>query len=316
MPRVIGEAMVEPVSRILLGAIDAGDGGTAEQRSVLGAIVAGYWERPDLDLTSLPAIGPEAVATVGLNAAERSRVREFMVLLELCRHPLGEEQVALVDSYAQQLGESGPGLEVARDLVREGTARAVADMQRFRDEARPAWSEPSLLEQYSVVLGEPDLELAGRLRAMRDLPEGTLGWEYVEFYRRNGFTLPGDDPNTPAFFVAHDMNHVIAGYGTTGQAETALSAMLLGIDDSDEHWVLLLASLAAYELGLSSSASFEGKVGVLGREGATDLLAEALRRGSQCTGDFSVIDHLAIAHLPLDEVRARFGVPPLVGANS
>jgi len=316
MPRVIGAAMVEPVSRILLGAIDAGDGGTAEQRSVLGAVVAGYWERPDLDLASLSAIGPDAVATLGLDDAQRRRVREFMVMLELCRHPLTDQQVTLVDSYAEQLGESGPGLEVARGLVREGTARALADLQRFKTRARPNWSEPSLVERYATVRTEPDLELTARLRALHDLPEGTLGWEYVEFYRRYGLTLPGEDPNMAPFFVGHDMNHVIAGYGTTGQGETALSAMLLGMDDSDDHWVLFLTSLSAYELGLSSTADFEGKVGVLAREGAADMLAEALRRGSQCTGDFSVIDHLGLAHLPLDEVRARFGVPPLVGANS
>jgi hypothetical protein len=316
MPRVIGAEAVESVTRALLGAIDAGDGGTAEQLAVLGAVVAGYWERPDLDLSSLSRIGPDAVAALSLEAPERRRVRQLMVMLELCRHPLTEEQVMLVDSYVEQLGESGPGLEVARDLAREGAARAAADMQRFRDHARPGWSEPSLVEQYLTVLDEPDLELAARLRALHDLPEGTLGWEYVEFYRRHGFTLPGEDPNRPAFFVGHDMNHVIAGYGTSGQGETALSAMLLGIDDSDDHWVLFLASLAAYELGLSSGPDFEAKVGVLAREGAADMLAEALARGSHCTGDFSVVDHLELAHLPLDEVRARFGVPPLVGASS
>lgn len=316
MPPVIGTTIIEPVIRILLGAIDAGDGGTAEQRSVLAAVVAGYWERPDLDLESLSAIGPDAVATLGLDDAQRRRVREFIVMLELCRHPLTDQQVMLVETYAQRLGESGPGLEVARDLVREGTARALADLQRFKTNARPHWSEPSLVERFSMVPAEPDLELTARLRALHDLPEGTLGWEYVEFYRRYGFALPGEDPKMEAFFVGHDMNHVIAGYGTTGQGETALSAMLLGMDDSDDHWVLFLTSLSAYELGLPPSPDFEGKVGVLAREGAADMLAEALRRGSQCTGDFSVIDHLELAHLPLDEVRARFGVPPLVGANS
>jgi hypothetical protein len=111
------------------------------------------------------------------------------------------------------------------------------------------------------------------------------------------------------------MNHVIAGYGTTGQGETSLSAMLLGIDDSDDHWVLLLSSLAAYEVALSSSAAFVGKEGVLDREGAADMLAEAFRRGSQCTADFSVADHLSMVELPLDAVRARFGVPPLAGPS-
>lgn len=43
--------------------------------------------------------------------------------------------------------------------------------------------------------------------------------------------------------------------------------------------------------------------------GATDLLAEALWRGSQCTSDFSQTDHLMLADQPLAEVRAHFGVP-------
>jgi hypothetical protein len=31
--------------------------------------------------------------------------------------------------------------------------------------------------------------------------------------------------------------------------------------------------------------------------------------GAACTADFSEIDHLALAHLPLTEVREQFGVP-------
>ena len=131
------------------------------------------------------------------------------------------------------------------------------------------------------------------------------------FYRRQGLKLPGQDTYHPAFFVAHDMNHVIAGYGTTGQEETALSAMILGMADTDDHWVLLLTSTAAYELALNSTTSFVGKQEVFARDGAASLVADGFRRGSACTDDFSEIDHLALAALPLADVRERFGVPPL-----
>jgi hypothetical protein len=148
-----------------------------------------------------------------------------VVLLELCRHPLTDEQVARVDEYADALGEGGDGLRLARTLVRDGTARALADYRRFSDAARVHRAEPSLVEQYLRVLDEPDPELADRLTALHDLPEGTLGWEYVE--------------------------------------------------------------------------------------GAATLVADALGRGAACTADFSESDHLALAHLTFDDVRARFGVPPL-----
>jgi len=309
--RLIDDAHVEAATRSLLGAIDAGDGGTDEQRGVLTAVVSGYWDRPDLDLEALEPLEPGEVADHFPEPQQRRRLREFMVLLEICRHPLTEEQVARVDAYADALGEDGPGLRLARTLVRDGTARALADYTRFSNAARVSWAEPSLVEQYLRVLDEPDPELAARLTALHDLPEGTLGWEYVEFYRRKGLALPGVDTFIPAFFVAHDMNHVIAGYGTTGQEETALSAMILGMADTDDHWVLLLTSLAAYELGLSKTETFVGKEAVMARAGAAPLVADALRRGAACTGDFSSTDHLALAHVPVADVREQFGVPPL-----
>ncbi len=309
MTRLIDDALVETAARALLGAIDTGDGGTPEQRAVLQAFVAGYWERPDLDLTALEPLDPAATAAAFPEAAQRRRVREFMVLLELCRHPQTTEQVALVDRYVAEMGEDGAGLQLARTLVKEGTERAFADFSRFRDDATLRWAEPSLVDRY-LVLDAPDQELVDRLLALHDLPEGTLGWEYVEFYRRQGLQLPGQDTYIPAFFVAHDMNHVIAGYKTTGQEETALSAMILGLADTDDHWVLLLTSVAAYELGLHATAAFVGKQDVFTRDGAASLIADAFRRGAACTGDFSEIDHLSLAHLPLAEVREMFGALP------
>jgi hypothetical protein len=64
-------------------------------------------------------------------------------------------------------------------------------------------------------------------------------------------------------------------------------------------------------LGLHSTAAFVGKQDVFAREGAASLIADAFRRGAACAEDFSEIDHLSLAHLPLAEVRERFGVPPL-----
>ena len=49
---------------------------------------------------------------------------------------------------------------------------------------------------------------------------------------------------------------------------------------------------------------------MLSRPGAAEALAHAFSRGVQCDGDFTMIDHLAIADQPLEDVRAHFGVPP------
>ena len=190
MTRIIDDAQVENAARALLGAIDTGDGGTPEQHAVLQAFVAGYWERPDLDLASLEPLDPAATAAGVPRAAQRHRVREFMVLLEMCRHPQTPEQVALVDRYAAAMGEDGEGLQLARTIVKEGTARAFADFSRFRDEATVHWAEPSLVDRYLRVLDAPDQELVDRLLAMHDLPENTLGWRLRRL-------LPPARPETP-----------------------------------------------------------------------------------------------------------------------
>jgi hypothetical protein len=310
MPRVIPDELVEPVCGALLGAADVDGGVTAEQRAVLQAIVAGYWGRPDLDLDAVDELGPAGAASAVTDPAHRRRLRELMVLLELCRHPLTDAQVERVAKYAEALGESGPGLEIARTLVRDGAQGALADYQRHSKPILEIMAEPSL-RGFTEDLPAPDPEIAARLHALHDLPAGTLGYEYAEFYRRNGFELPGDDVKAPAVFVAHDMCHVIGGYEPTGRGEIALGAMQLGVADTDQHWIGLLGNLGVHEAGYLAAGGLLPKEGTLGREGAADFVADAFRRGAECTGDFTTIDHLALAEVPLLEVREQFGVPPV-----
>ncbi len=311
MPRVIDDAMVEPVVRALLGAVDVDGGATDEQRAVLTAIVHGYWERPDLSLDALEPLDPDATAAAVTDVAQRDRLEELMVLLELCRHPASEAQVERVDEYAAALDESGPGLELARDLVRQGAAEAMADYYRYLGEVGPSMLEPTLRDRYASTLDAPDPDLGARLRALHDLPEGTLGHAYVDFYRRNGLTLPGDDPTMPAMFVAHDMCHTIAGYEPTGQGEIALGGFQLAMADTPAHWASFLGNLSVHEAGIISNEKLTGKTASLTREHAPEVLAHAMWRGAQCTDDFTTIDHLALVDVPLTEVRDRFGVPQI-----
>jgi ubiquinone biosynthesis protein Coq4 len=312
MPRSVPDAMAEPVARILKGAIDVGDSGTDEQRAVLRAIVIGFLGRADLDVDALVPLEPDAAAEAVTDPAARRRVREMMVLLESTRHPLTEEQVARVEAYAGAMGQRGTGLELEREVVNAGATQALADYQRFSQEIFADIAEPSLVAGGGLDKDHPDPQLAARLKALRDLPDGTLGRAYVSFYERNHLTLPGDDPNSPAVFVAHDMTHVIAGYEPTGPGELALGAFQISMNDSDAHWIAFLGSLAIHEAGWYNAPGFVGKTATLARPGALDTFAEAFVRGQQCTGDFSAIDHLALVDRPLADVRADFGVPPVV----
>jgi hypothetical protein len=188
----------------------------------------------------------------------------------------------------------------------------LADFRRFLEESPLDLVEPTLKEQYRATLAAPDRELAAKLRALGDCGAGTLGRAYVEFYDRNGLTLPGDDPTQPAMFVAHDMCHVIGGYKPVAVDEIGLGAMQLGMNDTDSHWLQFLGNLSVHEAGFltSEDGSLVPKDATLNRPGAAQAFAHAFNRGVRCGGDFTTIDHLAIADEPLDEVRARFGIPP------
>jgi ubiquinone biosynthesis protein Coq4 len=312
MPRTVPDHLAEPFARVLKGAIDTGDGGTDEQRAVLRAVVVGFLGRADLDVDALTPLGVEDAADAITDPATRRRVREMMVLLESTRHPLDDTQVTLVEQYAAALHQSDVGLTLEREVVRDGAAQALADYTRFSEEMFAEIAEPSLIADGGLDKDHPDPELAARLKAMRDLPEGTLGHAYVDFYERNHLTYPGDDPNSPAIFVAHDMTHVIAGYEPTGPGELALGAFQISMNDSDAHWIAFLGSIAIHEAGWYNAPGFVGKTATLARPGALDTFAEAFERGQQCTGDFSAVDHLAMVERPLADVRAEFNVVPVI----
>jgi hypothetical protein len=91
---VIEPNTLEPVLGALRGAIDVDDGPTAEQLSVLGAVASGWGAAPDLDLDAIAPLEPAEAADAIVDPGTRRRTRELMVLMELCRHPLGEAQVA------------------------------------------------------------------------------------------------------------------------------------------------------------------------------------------------------------------------------
>ena len=310
MALLVAPALVEPMTQGLLGAIDVDGGATDEQLAVLGAIVTYLWDRPDLDFSTLaPLTAPETAAAIH-DPHPRRRFNEILVTLELCRHPETATQVERVEQYADALDVRGPHLQIVRDWVDEGAERATEDFDRFYADDLATLSEPTLRDRY-LRLDEPDLELAAQLEALHDHPEGTLGWSYIEFYRRNGITVPGADTHTPAHYVSHDMNHVISGYEPTGPGEIALGAFTLTMNDNDANWLQFVTSLVIHEAGLLKHGEISPKSSTLTREGATDLLGEALARGARCTSDFSQADHLGMADWPLKSVRTYYHVVPL-----
>lgn len=300
--------LVEPFIAGLLGVCDVDGGPTEEQLVVLRAIASQVWKRPDLDLRSQSTLEPAALAEIVTSATDRRHFQEMIVTLEACRHPLTDAQLERAEAYEAAIGIVGPDAALFRTMVDEGTERAKADFARFLTGSVEAREEPSL-RTVTVADGAGEPELVARLEALRSCAPGTLGHAYVAFYDYAGVPFPGVEA-TPMnhFYVAHDMTHVIAGIGTTAEAEVALSAFLMAMEDDAVNRSALLASLIVHEAGFGDSNKVKAEQGVLARPGAADLLATEIARGGECIADFSRVDHFALVDRPLAEIRAEYGV--------
>jgi len=299
----------------LLSAIDADEGPSDEQLQVLGAFVRHVWGNPELDLRALTPLSAQDVAEQLADSGDRLRFSEMAIVLELCRHPPSIAQVALVESYLGELGVEGLELQSVREAIEHGAAAATEDLERSYREILPEISELQLRDR-DLTLDAPDPELAARLRAFQDLPTGTLGREFIEYYDRHGFGLPGEDLHLPAHYVNHDMNHVITGYPPTAPGEVARSGFLWAAAPNRHNWLEFLLSMSIHESGVVNHGEIRAKLATLEREGAADLLGEGLDRGQHCTVDLPSVDHLAIASESLESIRARFNVVPFADGSS
>lgn len=288
----------------LLGAASVGPGPTAEQVNVIASLLRGYFGADQgVDVASLDPLAP-ADAASRIEQGDRKRFVDLLVVLEFCRHPDdghrdGDAQADRVEEYARALDVDEPFLAVARDALTATQAEVMADWARFRE---PLRFEPGVFEA--------DPALAARLRALGELPEGSLGRAYFDFYARWDIAFPGEAGGGDASLVDHDFCHVLAAYEPDAPSEIALQAMLTSATNFEHHFSGLVASLSLYESGTFDILEIAPTVAALDRPGATDELAEAFRRGADCTCDFSAIDHLARAAEPIDQIRAECGIPP------
>lgn len=309
---LLADSEVDSVIAALVGSVSTDDGPTPEQLTVLSAVAHHVLGREHLDLADVRPFAPDEAASAVQRPDARLRFAELALTLELCRHPMSEDQVTLSEKYVTAMGLGDHEIETTRTAIEQGAEAASTDLERSYAKILPEISELSLRNKY-LRLDQPQHALAARLLKLHDLPEDTLGYQYIEFYRRHGFTLPGDDIHLPAHYVNHDMNHVITGYEPTAPGEIARSAFLMAANDSRHNWLEFLLTMSIHESGVLNHGEIRAKVATLDRDGVPDFLAEGLRRGAQCTMDLSQVDHLAIAHLPLEQVRENFSVIPLTG---
>ena len=319
------QAVSQKIVGGLIGLVDVDGGPTPEQSRVFNALAI-HLLGVDLNSTAKPSTVTPAELALSLPDASYQRIfMQIASILELCRHPKNEKQFRRLEEYAAAFKFDGVELKILQDFAHLSATDATADFIRLYGAFTPELSEHYGQFPVGDRRGLDD-QFYERIEALAHMPYGSLGWAFTKFYERSKLTVPGRDSPNPSYYVSHDMGHVISGYEATGPGELALGAIKLALDGSDANWMASLANFLIHEVGLfthGTNVQFvpyghdgdpyykAGVRGAMDMPGAADLFAEALQRGAQCGGDFTKLDHLAIAHMPLIEIRRELKIPPL-----
>jgi len=283
----------------LIEAISVDGGPTDEQLRLIQALLRGYFGFEEaIDLVPL---SPGDLARRIPDPSSRLRLVQSLIVLEFMRHPASEVLTESVERFAAELGIDEPMLKVARRAAEHSRELVMADWSRFRRATPP---EPRLT-------GVEDDEFTRRIDALQRSSPGSLGRAFLDFYDRWSLPLPTSDDAHGIGLVNHDFAHVLTDYlPNSAVDETSLSALITSSTNGDEHFSALVGSLALYEVDLIDFDGIDGTKGVLGRPGAPDVFAEAMRRGAACTHDIVAFDHFAVIDWPLQDVRQTLGVSP------
>ena len=249
----------------------------------------------------------------------RSRILQNMVFLALLLRPLPAVVADQVERFAAALAVEEDMLAVTRRFAAGTLGLAAIDFERNGYTAGwdGAGAEVLHTSQTLDSAWAPDVAdpaLAARWAALEELPAGTLGRRVTEMYRARGFVYPGRPGSAPPLLAQHDWVHVLAGYGTTVEAELEVFAFIARANDDPHAFSLLAMVVSLFETGYlrSGAGLFQYDQGHLSRTGMATRVADAMRRGAICPGsnDFLRTDWFAVADLPVEEARRRFGIPP------
>ncbi|MEO6570100.1 MAG: hypothetical protein ABIO83_00990 [Ilumatobacteraceae bacterium] len=311
---------VELIARGCASATSSGDGLTELQIAVLGAVttsMTGF----SVDIGDLEPITATDYAE-GLarrNLAFRTRLVQIMELGHMILPDASIDVADRIIDFARELEVDDDDIHRAREVAAGSRQLIAADFDRNRYLADLDLSAFTPLrtaddKSYAWTTTADRPALAQRWRDLGDLGTHTLGRNVHDFYVARGFRFPGEPGSAPPLLAQHDWVHVIADYGSVVDSELEVFAFIARASDNPEAFTLLAMVINLFQTGQLQGAAgiFQADPGHLSRDGMPARLADALRRGARCHGsvDFLATDFWSMADMPLDHVRAHFGVEP------
>ena len=286
------------------------------EREMLGALQA-HVLHCRIDLDGLEAIDPATLAKLVPEPAQRRELVQFAVLMPYLPMEVCAAKVAVVDRLACALGVA---TETVTDLhrVRDHRLRRLAFdyLRRCADGFAPARTFGGRVKYFAELVrqyrGEP--LLAARYQRLADLPVGTLGRTFHDFYRARRLPLPGERGSFTEALVAHDMTHILGGYDTDMDGEVEVGAFEAGMVQKPIGWEMLLDAILDFHCGIAFTTANAIEPG-RGHFHPERALA-AYERGSGCNANLLFDwDWWSVLDEPVDALRERYGIRAAGGAE-
>jgi hypothetical protein len=259
----------------------------------------------DADDASLEPIRGDELAAAIASHDERLRALQACMLMTVADAAVTPPELAVLDEYRVALGVDEPRVQVLRAIAHDHQRLARFHMLRLGEGGRSQLKGARLTEMLRAFKLLPtDEAVTQRFRALRELPDGTLGREYHRYAERNGFGMPGERGGIPEAGVHHDLTHVLTGYDTDPLGEIEIGSFTAGMKKTDPFFFLLFVMLE-FHLGL---AIRPGQPAAPGHYDAARAV-RAHQRGARCTRDLTNgWDFWPDVARPVTELRREFGI--------
>jgi hypothetical protein len=308
--------------RAMLTVARAAEGGLGPTHRTILAAAQSMILHTDLDIDTLEPIDAQELAAHFRPVELGRQLIQGMVVLSLCDGPASPEQMRTITAYAEAMEVDEPAIRVIQrlaehelllfrlDFYRRSHMRHIFESQ-YRTQGGILGVAKGILGLKGVVT---DPALAARFEAFGSLPENTLGHAFYRHYKSNGFAFPGEPAGFPVAGVYHDFSHVLAGYGIEPDGEVQTAAFSAGYRKNEHAFFILLFVVLTFSSGVNMTPVAQPEIrSVLGKGDTAKKMLRAIERGSQMNTDLAEDwDFWPLVELPIDEVRRRLNVPPLV----
>jgi hypothetical protein len=283
----------------------------ADRAAVVAAHHYVFREPGTIDVGALPPITPGDFADAVQDAKLHEHAIGFLVVMACVDATIDEKKIDLVSAYAHAVDVD---TEAVRQLAAAATGRlqwVLGDMSRQNlisltghvpDEDANHWLMP--------YANAPDPALAARYAALAELPVGSLGRTFSNFYTSQNFKFAGDPKAlNQQFATPHDTTHILSGYSTSPQGELLVSTFTAGMHPYEPMSGHILPVLFSWHLGIRINDVAGDFKGALDPE---KFWVAWTRGSSVCVDVFDQTwDFWSTVEEPVADLRARYEVPPL-----